>query len=380
MKFGSRTSQKLLRHGGEKESVETDMKRISGNRFKKWTVSLAAVFVALLAGTAALVVYVDPFFQYHAPLEEFPYLVDNQLSQNPGMAKHMEYDSVILGSSMTVNFNTDWFEELLGLDTIKLNYSGAYPKDQANIMDIIFRSGNKVKSVFLGVDVMTYTGGVDETKYPIPAYLYDDNYLNDVQYLFNKDVVLNYILRPLADPDKTDLSTVYQSWWTDEYYNIQWVMHNYEPPKKVEEETPSDEYIASVDRNLQANIRPYIEKNPDTVFYIFFPPYSILYWNDVIQENHLEATMEEYRFIADTLSAYDNVRIFYFPDQEWIVTDLNHYADYTHYHRDINRYMTECFADGTCEVHSGTQMQEVLDNTRDMIARFDFEELFSVEY
>ncbi len=356
------------------------MKQCSGNRFKKWVVSVVAFFAALLVVTAALVVYVDPFFQYHAPLEKFPYLVDNQLSQNPGMAKNMEYDSVILGSSMTVNFNTDWFDELLGLDTIKLNYSGAYPKDQANIMDIIFRSENQVKAVFLGVDVMTYTGGVDETKYPIPAYLYDDNYLNDVQYLFNKDVVLNYILRPLADPDKTDLSTVYQSWWTDEYYNIQWVMHNYVPSQKVAEKTPSEAYIASVEKNLQANICPYIRQNPDTDFYIFFPPYSILYWNDVIQENHLEATMEEYKYIADTLSAYDNVRIFYFPDQEWIVTNLNLYADYTHYHRDINRYMTECFAEGTCEVRDGEQMQEVLDSTRDMIARFDFEELFSVEY
>ena len=51
------------------------------------------------------------FFHYHRPLAGFPYLVDNQLSQNPGMAAHMDYDSVILGSSMTVNFNTDWFED-----------------------------------------------------------------------------------------------------------------------------------------------------------------------------------------------------------------------------------------------------------------------------
>ncbi|MBD5504957.1 MAG: hypothetical protein HDR09_14825 [Lachnospiraceae bacterium] len=350
------------------------------DRFKKWVISTISVILILFVLVAALVICVDPFFQYHAPLEKFPYLVDNQLSQNPGMAKHMEYDSVILGSSMTVNFNTHWFEELLGRKTLKLNYSGAYPKDQANIMEIIFDSGHDVQAVFLGVDVTTYTGGVEETKYPIPEYLYDDNYLNDVQYLFNKDVVLNYILRPLADPDKTDLATVYQSWWTDEYYNIQWVMHNYEPPAPVPEETTPAAYIENTDKNLRANLCPYIEQNPDTVFYIFFPPYSILYWNDVIQENHLEATMAEYAHIAETLLAYDNVRIFYFPNQEKIVTDLNNYADYTHYHRDINRYMTECFANGTCEVTCAEEMEKALDETRDMIGRFDFEGLFSVEY
>ncbi len=350
------------------------------NRHKRWFAATCTVICILLILTGALVVLVDPFFQYHAPLDGFPYLVDNQLSQNPGMAKHMEYDSVILGSSMTVNFDTRWFSEEMGVHPIKLCYSGAYPKDQANIMDIIFDSGHRVDAVFLGVDVGTYTGGVDETKYPIPAYLYDDNYLNDIQYLYNKDVLLNYILRPMADPDKTDLATVYQSWWTDEYYNIQWVMHNYQPPESVESETPADAYIESTDRNLRTNLCPYIEGNPDTTFYIFFPPYSILYWNDVMRENHLEATLEEYRYIADVLLACDNVRLFFFPDQEWIVTDLNNYADYTHYHRDINRYMTACFADGTCEIGSAEEMNGALLRMRAVIDRFDFEELFSHEY
>ena len=350
------------------------------NKFKRWIISTTAFILILFLLTAALVIIVDPFFQYHAPLDNFPYLVDNQLSQNPGMAKNMEYDSVILGSSMTVNFNTHWFEELMELNTIKLSYSGAFPKDQANIMEIIFDSNPQVDAVFLGVDVMTYTGGVDETKYPIPAYLYDKNYINDVQYIFNKDVVLNYILRPIANPDKTDLATVYESWWTDEYYNIQWVMHNYEPPRAVAEEAAPQAYVEGAAGNLQVNICPYIEQNPDTVFYVFFPPYSILYWNDVMLENHLEATMAEYEYIADTLLAYDNVRVFFFPDQEWIVTDLNNYADYTHYHKDINRYMTECFADGTCEVTSDEEMKGALLRMRAVIERFDFETLFSTDY
>lgn len=350
------------------------------NKYKKWLFATTLTIITGMAIEAAAVIYVDPFFQYHAPLKNFPYLVDNQLSQNPGMAKNMTYDSVILGSSMTVNFNTNWFDELMGLHTIKLNYSGAYPKDQANIMERIFSSDNQVKAVFLGVDVMTYTGGVEETKYPIPEYLYDDSVWNDAEYLWNKDVILNYILRPIADPDKTDLATVYQSWWTDEYYNIQWVMHNYEQPEQIEEETKADAYIESVRRNLDTNICPYIEQNPDTVFYIFFPPYSILYWNDVMRENHLEATMAEYQYIADRMLGYDNVRVFYFPNQEWIVTDLNNYADYSHYHRDINYYMTQCFADGSCEISSTEEMERALGRMREIIDDFDFETLFSVEY
>ena len=53
----------------------------------------------------------------------------------------------------------------------------------------------------------------------------------------------------------------------------------------------------STKQNLEVNLCPYIEQNPDTMFYVFFPPYSILFWNDVMQENHLEATMAEYQCI-----------------------------------------------------------------------------------
>ncbi len=348
-------------------------------QYKRWMIIFAVIFLGAAISVAALVIYVDPFFQYHKPLKNFPYIVDHQINQNPGMAKNMEYDSVILGSSMTVNFNTNWFQELMGLQTLKLSYSGAFPKDQANIMDIIFDSGHEVKTVFMGIDVITYSGDVNETKYPIPEHLYDNNVWNDIGYLLNKDVLLEYIMRPIVQPEKTDLATVYASWWTDEYYNKQWVMHNYVSPERVEEEADPESYLANVKANLDVNICPYIEANPDTEFYIFYPPYSILFWNDVLQENHMEATMREYEYITERLLEYDNVRVFFFPNQEGIICDLNNYADYSHYHTKINRHMTECFVSGECEV-TKDNLKEELHKMQEIVETYDFEELFSITY
>ncbi|MCM1125230.1 MAG: hypothetical protein NC429_02030 [Lachnospiraceae bacterium] len=354
------------------------------NPFKKIVIFGGAITAFAFLAVTALVVIVDPFFHYHKPLKGFPYLVDNQLSQNPGMAKHMEYDSVILGSSMTVNFQTTWFQELMGLNTIKLSYSGAFPKDQSNIMKIIFDRPDgerEVKKVFLGVDVITYTGGVDEVKYPIPEYLYDQNLLNDIQYVLNKDVLLNYILRPAADPDPTDFSNVYASWWTEEYYSEEWVLHNYEPPEQAEEVLEPEVFVQAAEKNLAQNICPYVEDNPDTEFVVFFPPYSILFWNDVQKENHLDATIETYRYIANRLNEYENVTVYFFPDREEIICDLNHYADYSHYHPRYNRFMAECFADGTClvakEGQSGKTIDEYLAHMREIATEFDYEELLS---
>ena len=359
---------------------------MNNNNTKNFIFRFAAVVLVLLLLVSALVLYVDPFFHFHEPLEGFPYIVDNQLSQNPGMAKRMDYDSCIIGSSMTVNFHTNDFMELMGLNTLKLSYSGAYPRDDYNILSIVFdkntpaRKKTEVKAVFLGLDIPTLTAATDEIKYELPMYLYDNNPINDVKYLWNKDVVLEYILKPIIQKKGTDLSEVYASWWTDDYYNINYVMHGYEAPEPVEDEMDEDLLLPQTKENLETNILPFIRDNPDTVFFVFFPPYSILYWNNVLTENHLEATMKQYRFAAGELLKYDNVRLFYFQNMEDIVTDLGNYADYTHYHPRINRYMTECFSDGTHEVKSIEEFDTELEKMRRIVEEFDFDGLFSAEY
>ena len=356
------------------------------SRIKKHLIVIPVVIIIILVICAGMVFYVDPFFHYHAPIEGFPYVVDNQLTQNPGMARHMEYDSVILGSSMTVNFETDWFKELYGLNTLKLSYSSAYPKDISNILEKIYSPyddgrAKDIREVYLGLDIITYSGDTDETKYPLPGYLYDSNPLNDINYLLNKDVLLQYVLRPMADPEPTNLSHVYASWWTDEYYNEEWVLRGHDAPSI--NPVPMDEHAfdPGIAKNLEVNIIPYIKAHPETHFHIFFPPYSILFWNDVMLDNRLEATFNAYRCVCDMLLQYDNVRMYFFPAESDIVTDLNNYADYTHYKPEINYYMTTCFDEEmpkdliSKDPYDRTGINTYLDRVRDMLDEYDFETL-----
>lgn len=353
--------------------------------YRNLVAGLIALVLTMLLLCAAIIVYVDPFFHYHAPLEDFPYVVDNQLSQNPGMAKNMTYEGCIIGSSMTVNFDTDDFKELLDVDTVKLSYSGAYPRDDYNILSIVFdedtyaRKQNDVKAVFFAMDIPVMAAEIDTIKYPLPEYLYDDKLLNDVSYVLNKDVLLQYIMRPLIQGRGSDLSEIYYSWWTPDYYNIQWVMHTYEDLPKSEKELPADAMIEKTNENLQTNILPFVEQHPETDFYFFFPPYSILYWRNVLQENSYEATLNQYQYVADRLLEYENVHLFYFQNMEEIL-DLNNYADYSHYKPEINRFMVECFRDGKYEIHSSLEMKKELEHMRSMVDNFDFEELFSQDW
>ena len=322
---------------------------------KRWLAGFLGIFLAGLAGCMALVIWVDPFFQYHKPLAWFPYLVDNQVNQNPGLAKHMDYDGILIGSSMTASFNTDWFEELMGMKTQKLSYNGSYPKDLSNIMQLVFDAkGDQVKAVYMAVDQSTFSADPEETKFPVTDYLYDDNVFNDVPYLLNKDVLLDYILRPLADrKDASDWAELYKPWWTDEYYNKANVLMYYEAAeeKQGEEALAADYFKDAVEENLQKNILPYIEAHPETEFYIFYPPYSILFWNDVTREKELEAVIGRLEYMTERLLNYENVHVFNFLGKEDIICNLNNYADYMHYHKNVCRYITECFATGENELH-----------------------------
>lgn len=349
---------------------------------KQWLIALAAMILTGLVGIAALVICVDPFFHYHGPVEGFPYQIDHQLSQNPGMAEHMEYDSVLLGSSMTVNFEADWFRQDMDLNLLKLNYNGAYPRDVHNIMEQVDcnRANGPLKKVFLGVDLASYTGGVEETKYPLPEYLYNKNIFDDVNYWYNKGVLLDYIIKPvlMGDPP-TDMSSVYSSeWWLKDLYGKAHVLENYQIPEKNDAYFPEDMFIEGLENNLRENILPVIDSHPDTEFVIFFPPYSILYWYEYVQNNQMDAALYEYRYCMEKLLEKDNVELYFFPGEKEIVCDLDLYADTGHYKQEINRYMTDCFLDGTDRV-TKDNYEEMLAEFKRMIDAYDYEALLDAQ-
>ncbi len=369
--------------GKDAKSRDLKIKQPPASAWKRAAVIFASTALLLCALMIAAAVIVDPFFHYHRPLKNFPYVVDNQLLQNPGMAANLDYDSVITGSSMTINFNTNDFAQYLGDRAVKLSSNGALPMDISNVLTVVFnahtyaRKKNAVKDVFIALDLNTYTAGVNDTKYPQPSYMYDSNPLNDISYVLNKDVFINYVVRPMAEREPTDLATVYSTDWADGfYYNEEWVMSNYTPADAAGTKAPEDERIEGTKKNLEANILPYIKRHPETTFYFFLPPYSILWWHDAANEGQLEALFSQTQYVADTLLACPNVRLFDFQNETEITENLNNYMDIEHFSPEISSWMVQRFADGRDEVKKG-EISRYISNTRRMIKDFDYNSLFA---
>ena len=85
----------------------------NSRKAKRWFFSTLVLLTVLLIGTAAMVIFVDPYFHYHKPLSFLSYRIYEERYVNDGISRHFTYDAVITGTSMAQNFKTS---ELQGIE------------------------------------------------------------------------------------------------------------------------------------------------------------------------------------------------------------------------------------------------------------------------
>ena len=81
------------------------------------------------------------------------------------------------------------------------------------------------------------------------------------------------------------------------------------------------------------------EAHPETQFYFFLPPYSMLWWDNVCRSGQGEEYLYARRAAMERLCAFDNVRLYDFQGEEEIVLNLDNYMDPIHFSADVNRWI-----------------------------------------
>ena len=322
----------------------------------------------------------DPFYQYHKPWFGMPVILDNAVYQTPGAARNLEYSDAIIGTSMTENFHTKWFDDELGWDTIKLSYSGARSDDLKAIFSIIFSTRGPVRHVFMDINDYQLTSPSWTAYVERPEYLYDDNLFNDYQYIFNRDVVIRSWERILdaLQGIEDNIDTAYT--WEDEALFGREITLNVargvrealiQGSGDSQEAEPLEQKLALCQENLD-NILPFIEQNPDTEFIIFFPPYSMLYWEQMVLRGSLEDMLEIYRYAIQHFLEYENVSLYYFQTEEEIIIDLECYRDVCHHRPEYNRYIFDCIRQGENRI-TRENLDETLLEMYEFAKDYDYE-------
>lgn len=324
---------------------------------KKFLITFTISLLIMISGVLALIIAVDPFFHYHKPLSAIGGYMDRAVYQTPGAAKHFDYDAVIVGSSMTENMHAKWFDEM-GLNAVKLSYAGAEMKDYGTILEKVYEGNRDVKLIVMDINEFQLSSDADAVYQEYPKYLYDNNAFTDTGYLFNNDVFWMSVERVVDRlTDKSiDMDDSY-TWEEQEHFSsentyrmYQEMVDNYD--EAVANGNPyillsSEEIMQRTNDNLDCII-PFIEANPQTKFAIYYPPYSVLYWKEVMHEGRLEEVENFYRESMSRLMQYDNVDLFAFYDEEEIVTNLDRYRDLCHHDPAGNRFVFDCIKDTYC--------------------------------
>lgn len=336
----------------DQEWIEKSMKweglttrnRQSGRRifFRRLFVTL----FLLLFFCGLLVYLIDPFFHYHKPWFHLKEVLNEKEYQCPGSLAHFDYDAVLAGSSVVENNDNSWFNQDFHCTIIKAVRSYGATADLCDLLDRAFRH-RKVKQVFYNLDpsalhaepVLTFASS------GAPMYLYDDNPFNDVQYLWNKDVILKRIPYMIANsylvPYDENLSynwmegkTFGQAAVLSRYYRIPDAEVKFSTDKKLVQK-PENCYQDELRGNI-ALLEQELSAHPDTEFRIFIPPYSMLWWDNMNRSGELDSTFYEEREAVHALLSHPNVRLYLLQNIPEIITNLDYYMDTIHFSMEIN--------------------------------------------
>lgn len=291
---------------------------------------------------AAVVILIDPFFHYHKPWFGLKAVLTDKEYQCIGSLRTFDYDSVIVGSSVAENYYNGWFNEGFDCNVIKAIRSYGATADLCYLLDAAYED-HDLKYVFYSMDTSSLAADPTPT-YELtgcPMYLYDKNYLNDVAYLYNKGVLLEKIPYMIANSliGNYDENDSY-NWAQWKEFNQDMALGLYMRRAEIAPMKETDYYQNVLDANI-ALIKTQIENHPETRFKIFFPAYSMLFWDNLYRTGDLESYLYNMEQAIGTLISYDNVDIYYFQDEVTIITNLENYMDALHFSPEINHYMAE---------------------------------------
>lgn len=339
--------------------------------------------------TASLTIYRDPFFHYHAPLPAYhypqkEYPANNERYLNDGISRNFSYDGIITGTSMTENIKASEADRLFDARFIKVPYAGAKYKEINDNLIRAFQADREIKYIIRALDyndLVVYKDAYDET-FRYPYYLYNDNPFDDVRYVLNKSVLLNETMSVVKAPDGMGSAVNFDTYanWNSYYsakFGARYVLATYRlrkedrPPRSLTQE----ERQMLLD-NLRQNVTLLADEHPETDFYLYFPPYSICYWDILHNQGETDWRLEAEQLAIEELLKHPNIRLYSFCDNFELVCNLDHYKDYLHYSEQVNTWILENLK-GEEYLLTEDNYLEYLEKIRDFYHSYDYDALHS---
>jgi len=333
---------------------------------KKWLIRLLVVMVAELVLVAGIVVVFDPFYQYHKPWFGMEAVLNDRDNQVPGTLRNFEYDSVILGSSVSENFDSAYLDGLNGTETLKIIRASGSTADLLYYLEQAHEYQD-LKKVFWCLDLFALNADtqVTLTDDSVPRYLHTKTALDDVTYLYNKEILFEKIPYMLAcSMQGINTGGHAYDWSRGKDFSVEGAMRAYDRPDVTPDEVIEQKDLPEQEALVRANLDMIVEEvnaHPEIAYYFIIPPYSLLWWDCAYVNGELDMRMYILETALPILSELENAQVYFFQAEEDIVCDLDNYMDMIHYSPEINQYMLECVVADENRVTMGN-VRNVLEN------------------
>jgi hypothetical protein len=213
-----------------------------------------------------------------------------------------------------------------------------------------------------------------------PTYLYDDNPFNDIEYIFNKDVIFGraYVMENDRHNDGFEPGITsfdeYSRWQEGSIFGLNAVCPNgLSVAENVVEEkyTLTEDEKTRIKENVERNITSAADKYPNVDFYCFYSPYSMAWWCGLYNSGQISKQIEAERYFTELILPHKNIHLFSFNNMIDITSDLNNYKDTTHYASWVSDQLVEWMHDGKYQLTSDN-VDEYLEDEYLLHASFDY--------
>ena len=154
---------------------------------KKWILSFFAIEAAGLAVFAAAAFLIDPFFQFR--VRDNTYTLQEWFVSS-GLIENYRYDTLLIGSSMTRNFDMDLIRKELGAEPLHIGLGGIRPAEIGELVGLAYDSGHAGR-YYICVDLGFFGNPSEESR--LPRYLLKRDLLSHLRYLLSYEVWFRYI-------------------------------------------------------------------------------------------------------------------------------------------------------------------------------------------
>ena len=347
-------------------------------KYKRLWIATISGLAGCLVLIAGYVIVLDPFYSYHMPLFGWEAQNWDETYCNPGLMRHLEYDSALVGTSMTEQFRASEASQVMGGTYIKIKRSGGTSLDIARMIEALREANPEMKNIILGMDINILRKSSNEYRSEMPEYIWDRNYLNDVSYWYNQDVLFKFSYALYSNNKNGTIMSLDDSFIIPpEKYGKEIALQEYSRPKEKDQSDKEAEWLEKGRANLD-NILSAIAGEPEIHYDVFIPPYSILYWDQRVRTNTLEAEYALQEDMLKRLFACPNVTVHYFMDCEEIITDLENYKDAGHYDSAVSSELLNYMKSGEKIVTEENYVQ-VLDAWFSYVQSHDYEQYFAEE-